>query len=248
MNRIVYISIGVIWLIVFSVVLAGVLVAPDVEAMGSLQKYKTVGQQYLDREIVDVSAIKVNDPDDEFLLMYAKYMLAFQNSENEYNAKHRLFQIALRPENLNNPELLLNAYDKLNILNQQTKDSYNELVKAKDDAKLALKKMKDMDLRIYKDALEPSLKQLEGSEFQFINDITQTRLALVKYYNAILDFLVQKEGAYTVENNIVTFSAPEDQQYYNQLKQGQATYEENLSKAFEVYQNELRTSNSKIQI
>ena len=239
---------GAIWVFLFAIVLFGVFSAPDFDVLKSLQKYKVVGQQYLDRKEIDLSPLKVENPDDELVLIYAKYMQAFQISENKYDAEHSLLSVALAPQNISKPEQAQNAYQRLENLSKQTQDSYDILLNAQKNAVESLKLLKGKKLEVYGPVIDDMIEEIEVNEVKFRDNVTKSRLALEKYCRALIDFYVQKQGAFTVQGATVFFATPEDQQYYDQLKQGQKTYEQEITQAFEKYQQDLRESNSKIPV
>jgi len=248
MNKKLLIIIGIIWFIVFSIVLMGVLVSPDIDVLKSLQRYKILGQQYLDREVIDPAAVEVKIPDDEFLVMYAKYLLAFQKSENEWASKQRTVKVALDAQNLNNPELYANTQKKLNELSKQTQISYDRLLDAQNQALKTVEALKEKDLEVYAQALDQVITEIEGNEAKFRDDVTKARLALDKYYQAIFDFVVQKQGMYSVQGSLMSFFVEEEQVYYDQLREGQKEFERQLSRLYDDYKQDLRQSNSKIPV
>lgn len=248
MNRIVYIAIGGIWAIMFAIVGFGIWSAPDIDVLSTLQKYKVVGQDYLDRKEIVPSSIKQSVPDDRFVLVYADYMKAFQDSENNYNAAYNLFNVAIEPRSLRGSQSSDLAYKRLDSLVKATALSYDMLAKAQQKIIADLKSLDTEGMKVYGEAIDGAIETVKVEEVGFRDEVTRTRLALEKYYKAILDFIAQKQGQYSVDGTAIFFSTVADQQYYDQLRRGRKEYERKLNDAFKDYRQDLREFNAKIPV
>lgn len=248
MNKIVYLAIGGIWAVMLAIVGFGIWAAPDIDVLMTLQKYKIVGQEYLDRKPIEPSEIPQDVPDDKFVLLYADYMQAFQQAENEYNSVHQLLKVAIKPQSLKGTGQLSGAYNRLKDLNAQTSASYEKLATAQQKAIATLESLDPEGMEVFGESIADAIESIEKDEITFRDDITKTRLALEKYYKAILDFLAQKNGEYSIDGSAVFFSTAQDQQYFDQLRRGRKEYERKLQESFEKYQHDLRAFNAKIPV
>lgn len=233
-----------------AIVAFGVWASPDIDVLISLQKYKTIGQDYLDRKEIEPSDYKQNTPDDEFIKIYAQYMKDFQDSENAYNATFQLFQIAIVPSNLEGSGNLNAANERLQALSVQTIASYEALVKAHSKAIADMRGLKADKLEIFGSVIGDFVEAVEVDEVKFRDDVTKFRLTMEKYYQAQLEFLAQNQGQYSVDaaSGAIFFLTPEAQTYYDQLTKGRKEFELQLKQAFEKYQDNLRKSNAKIPV
>ncbi len=248
MNKITYIAIGAIWAVLFAVVGLGIWMSPDVDVLASLQKYKIVGQDYLDRKDIVPSELKRSAPDDEFVYVYAQYLDKFQEAENDYNAAHQLLKVALQTRSLKGAKTLEAAYTRAAELKNANIASYEKMATAQ--AKLAndYNSIDTSEMKLFGEYIPFALERLELDEIPFRDEVTRSRLALDKYYSAILEFLAKKNGSYSIEGVSIYFTTSEDQTYYDELNSGMKGFQKKLRKAFADYQNDLREYNSKIPV
>lgn len=248
MNKLVYLAIGGIWTILIAIVAYGIWAAPNIDVLFSLQKYKVVGQTYLDRQEVVPSDIRRDTPDDELVFIYAEYMKDFQRAENSYNAAHKLFNVAIEPRNLLGSGSLNNAYQRLQTLTAQTVASYELLARTQQRTIEEVQKLDPENMEVFGSNLDNFIEAIEVDEIPFRDEVTRKRLALEKYYKAMLDFLAQKAGQFKIDGRAIYFNTVEDQRYFEQLQKGRKEFETDLRKAFEQYQNNLRKTNAKIPV
>lgn len=249
MKKLLYIGIGFIWLVIFALVMFTVLSSPDKELVKVLYAYKQVNKAYLDQKQIEPAKLFDHDDlsqDEEFVKIYANFVMAWQKAEAEYSAQKNITMVVLEPQNLMNPAIAASAPEKWAALNAVTVKVYQDLVQAEKASiaaweALDVKKMQIFDPKLATEDFLPKYNKAR-------EDISSNRLGIEKYGKAITDFAAQKSGQMSAEGGFVKFLRPEDQKYYNDILTTIRQFERSSSYIIEQNNAEIRGVNEQIPI